>query len=384
MILGFSMYKNMRIGIDARFYGRIGRGLGRYTEQLILGLEKIGGRDEYFIFLRQENFDAYRPKNRRFHKVLADIPWYGWREQIFFPLLLRKYRLDLMHFLHFNVPVLFRKKFIVTIHDLILLHYPTVRATTLHPLYYWIKFFIYRFVLWRAIRNSDHIIAVSEFTRRDILSQYSVHPKKVSVTYEANSDFLGESALACSNVLERYGIISPYLLYVGNAYPHKNLDALLGAFARIGRDDIQLILVGKTDFFYDALRHRAASVSNVLFLDDVHDDELACLYAYAELFVYPSLYEGFGLPPLEAMARGTIVASSDAASLPEILGDACLFFHPEESEDMVRVLQRALALSDAERKVWKARGAARASRYNWNDMVRKTVRLYKQCGGCSK
>jgi len=370
----------MRIGIDARFYGKIGRGLGRYTEQLILGLEKIGGKDEYFIFLLKENLEAYQPKNERFHKVLADIPWYGWREQIQLPFLFYKYKLDLVHFPHFNVPVFFWNKFIVTVHDLILLHYPTVRSTTLHPLYYWVKFLSYRFVLWMAIQRSRRVITVSKFTRQDILSNYSIRAEKVSVTYEANSVLCGTDVSLCGDTLSRYGIIAPYLLYVGNAYPHKNLEALLKAFLRIDRSGIQLVFAGKTDFFYDILKRTATSAPNVLFLDDVDDDELDCLYRHAKLFVYPSLYEGFGLPPLEAMARGIVVVSSNAASLSEILGDACIFFDPENIDSIADALKKALSLSEVDRDVIKKKGFAQAKLYSWDDMVRKTVRIYKRIG----
>ena len=132
------------IGIDARFFGSIGKGLGRYTQKLIENLEKIsaqggpasGWDNQYFVFLRKENFDEYQPRNKNFQKVLADYQWYTFAEQIRMPLLLNKLKLDLVHFPHFNVPFFYRKKFVVTIHDLILLQFPTVRGTTLNPIFY--------------------------------------------------------------------------------------------------------------------------------------------------------------------------------------------------------------------------------------------------------
>ena len=130
----------MKIGIDARFFGSIGKGLGRYTQKLIENLEKIDNENQYVVFLRKENFDEYQPRNKKFQKVLANYQWYTFSEQIKMPLLLNKFNIDLVHFPHFNVPFFYRKKFVVTIHDLILLEFPTVRGTTLNPFFYKIKF----------------------------------------------------------------------------------------------------------------------------------------------------------------------------------------------------------------------------------------------------
>lgn len=153
----------MRIGIDARFYGSIGKGLGRYTQKLIQHLEQIDTENQYVIFLRKENFEDYQPFNKNFQKVLADYPWYTFSEQLFFPLLLRKYKLDLVHFPHFNVPILYFGKFVLTIHDLILTHFPTLKATRLSPLWYWVKYAAYKLAISSAVRRSEKIITVSEF-----------------------------------------------------------------------------------------------------------------------------------------------------------------------------------------------------------------------------
>jgi len=176
----------MLIGIDARFYGSIGKGLGRYTQKLVEYLEKVDEKNQYIVFLRKENFEEYQPKNKNFRKELADYRWYSFAEQIFFPFKLRKYKFDLVHFPHFNVPLLYRKKFVLTIHDLILIHFPTVRATTLSPIFYWMKFFAYKCVIKSAIKRSQKIFAVSKFTKKDILETYKKIPEeKICVTYEA-------------------------------------------------------------------------------------------------------------------------------------------------------------------------------------------------------
>ncbi|MEK9151989.1 MAG: glycosyltransferase, partial [Patescibacteria group bacterium] len=173
----------MRIGIDARFYGTIGKGLGRYVSELIRRLEEVDRDNEYLIFLRQANWDAYAPGNPRFRKVLAEFPWYGWSEQLWYPLWLKRFRIDLMHFPHFNVPFLYRRPFVVTIHDLILLSHPTPRATTLGPMLYRIKYAAYWLVIGRAVRDARAILTVSMYSKNEILRQFPAAGKKeITVT----------------------------------------------------------------------------------------------------------------------------------------------------------------------------------------------------------
>ncbi|HFC76961.1 MAG TPA: glycosyltransferase family 1 protein, partial [Candidatus Moranbacteria bacterium] len=256
----------MRIGIDARFYGTGNKGLGKYTQKLIENLEEIylqienkkngHNNDQFFIFLRKDNFNEYHPKSKNFKKVLADYKWYSFSEQIKMPQLLNKYKLDLVHFPHFNVPFFYRKKFIVTIHDLILLHFPTIRGTTLNPILYWLKFLAYKIIINRAIKKSNKIITVSNFTKDDILANYLISSKKIIVTYEACDDDNSYSQKSVSEI-DKYGIIKPYLLYVGNAYPHKNLERMAEAWQIFNTKQakhLHLVLVGRKDYFYNQLQ----------------------------------------------------------------------------------------------------------------------------------
>lgn len=225
----------MRIGIDARFYGPVGKGLGRYTQEVVDNIIKISSADnstifDYVIFLSPENYDEFVSDATNVKKVKIDISWYGFKEQILFPFYIWKEHLDLMHFPHFNVPILTPVKFIVTIHDLILTHFPTVRATTLSPLKYKFKNFAYHLVILNAISRSRRIIAVSNFTKDDLIKQFKVKPDKISVTYEGvanlakGRDSLFVARLDSQETLELYHIPQKFLLYVGNAYPHKNLN----------------------------------------------------------------------------------------------------------------------------------------------------------------
>ncbi|MDD4996313.1 MAG: glycosyltransferase [Patescibacteria group bacterium] len=173
----------MRIGIDARFLG-LKVGIGRYTEKLIEHLEKNDNQNDYFIFVKKQNFNLYCPTNKRFHRVLADDQWYSFREQIFFPHRLYKQRLDLVHFLHFNVPLLYFGKFIITIHDLTQRNL-TKEASKLPWLFFLFKKAAYRLIIWSALRRSEKIITVSNFTKQQIIKYYNVNPEKISVVYES-------------------------------------------------------------------------------------------------------------------------------------------------------------------------------------------------------
>jgi glycosyltransferase involved in cell wall biosynthesis len=176
----------MRIGIDARFYGpEYGKGIGRYTQKLIKNLEKIDQRNQYFIFLRKENFNNYQPQNENFHKVLADYQWYSLNEQIFFPWQLYKFKLDLVHFLHFNVPLFYFKPFVVTIHDLIH-EQSSSQSSNLPSFLFFLKKRVYSLVIKNAIQRSRKIITISYFSQKEIIKKYNVDQNKIIVIYEAS------------------------------------------------------------------------------------------------------------------------------------------------------------------------------------------------------
>lgn len=180
----FYLDYHMRIGIDARFYGPGEKGIGRYTQKLITSLEKFDNENEYFVFLRQENFDLYKPKNPKFHKILADYKWYSFKEQLLFPFKLYAYGLNLVHFLHFNVPLLYKKRFVVTIHDLT--HEKTTKtASNLPGLFFYGKKLLYFVVIRYAIKKAKKIITVSSYIKIKIIKKYKVKSDKITVIYEA-------------------------------------------------------------------------------------------------------------------------------------------------------------------------------------------------------
>lgn len=374
----------MRIGIDARFYGPTGKGLGRYIQKLIEYLEKVDSENEYFVFLRKENFSRFQPKNPNFKKVLADIPWYSWQEHIFMPRKIREVGVDLMHFPHFNVPLFYFGPYVVTIHDLTVSRFPTRRATTHGWAKYLFKRLAYKLVIRLAIWRAKKIIAVSQFTKNEIERYSRIDPGKIVVVYEAaDSERRALSERSdLSRCLEKFKIKGPYLLYVGHAYPHKNLERLIKAFQLIkAKLDLQLVLVGKIDYFYQRLKDMAEKLgltqkADVIFTGYLEDDELETLYQKATCFVFPSLSEGFGLPPLEAMARGTPVASSSHGSLPEVLGDAACYFDPEDARDMARVMSQAVEKKEL-REILIKKGYQQVAKFSWRKSAKDSLKVYQ-------
>jgi len=364
----------MRIGIDARFYGKLGKGLGRYTQELVRHLEQIDRENEYIVFLRRENFDEYQPGNKNFTKVLADIPWYGLREQIELPILLRRHNLDLVHFPHFNVPVFAPRPFVVTVHDLILLRHPTHEASTLPRWLYAFKFFVYRRVLALCLKRAAHILTVSEFSKNDLLEHFAfLKQEDVTVTYQANFD----SEVAIGN--RQSAIMGTYLLYAGNAYPHKNLPRLIRAFLSLEREDIVLALVGKIDAFYERIRREFADAERrgrIRFLGEVSDGELDGLYCGARGYVFASMFEGCGLPPLEAMARGVPVVSSNVTSMPEMLADAPIYCDPLDEHSIAKAI-RTLLDDEETRATCIEKGYDRVKSYSWEELARETRDVYR-------
>jgi glycosyltransferase involved in cell wall biosynthesis len=388
--------KKKRIGIDARFYGPLGKGLGRYVQELVDNLIEINeendGEFEYVIFLSPENFDEFHSTSNFVKKKLISLPWYSWREQLFFPSLIKKEGLDLMHFPHFNVPIFSSTPFVVTIHDLILTRFPSRRASMLPAALYWLKQLAYRLVISMAMKKARQVIAVSQFTKQDIVNKFKVDSKKVIVIYEgvANlskgqaEDFIEKRQAL---ILDKYQIKSPFLLYVGNAYPHKNLEFLLKSFKEllINYPNLSLVMVGKEDYFYRRLKKQAQELgiyragdnqSKLIFTAYVPDEELAVLYKEALVYVFPSLYEGFGLPPLEAMSFSCPVLSSDQASLPEVLAEAALYFNPYQQADLLKQLELIIRDNSLRLKL-KAEGAQNIRRFNWKKCSQETLGIYR-------
>ena len=394
--------KRLTIGIDARFYGPLGKGLGRYTQEIVDNVIAIDDNNlfDYVIFLSPENYDEFVCPKPNVHKKLINSRWYSLAEQFEVPYKWWRAKIDLMHFPHFNVPFIKMGTYVVTIHDLILTKFPTHRASTLHPLVYWLKDRGYRLIISTAVRCAKKIITVSKFTKTDLIEQFGAHADKIEITYEGvanlakGNDSLFVAKLDNKKTLALYNIHGQFLLYVGNAYPHKNLEELIQCYLKLHakRPDLRLVLVGKEDYFYNRVKELAKSNnlwqkenhnSPIVFTGYVPDVDLDALFQEATVYVFPSLYEGFGLPPLEAMAHGCPVASSNRASMPEILGDAAVYFNPENKGQMIEVIENIID-NPAQRERMIALGHEQVKKYSWWECARLTGTIYQEILGRQK
>lgn len=374
----------MRIGIDARFYGgEQSKGLGRYTQKLVEYLAQYDHENEYVIFLQEDGYTQWSITNPKFTPVLAPYRWYTIAEQLHMPRLIRKSRVDLMHFPHFNVPLLYRSPFVVTIHDLIILHFPTRRATTLGPFFYALKQWGGKRVLHHAIKNSQSILTVSEFSKRDILDYYQIDPKKILVTYEsADPVNIPLKAEHAEEVLQKYGVTKPYVLYVGNAYPHKNVEILIPVVQALkkkhGAVPWKFVCVGKLDYFYTRFKQEvedAGLQNDILFPGFVPDTHLAYFYNQSVAYIFPSEYEGFGLPALEAMTYRIPVLAAESSCLPEILGDAALYFKAKDISGIIHAIE-SVAQNANLREQLIVKGQKQINHYSWKTMMEQTHELY--------
>jgi len=380
----------MRIGIDARFWGHAGP--GRYVKNLILNLEQLDHENEYVIFLNLKGLKDYEPQNPNFRKVAVNVPWYSLAEQVKLPFIFAREKLDLLHVPHYNIPLFYFGNLVVTIHDLTIHRFSTARATTRPVAIYRLKRLIYHFVFFLAVRRAKRLFVPTEFVKQDLLAAYPwLDPEKLRVTYEGVSETLASQQPLTTNrsaaIAAKYGIRKPYLLYVGSMYPHKNLPRLVSAFKLVSEEyeDLALVLVGKKDFFQARLSEevaRAGLAGKVFFpafkvgSGHISDEELVVLYQEALCFVFPSLSEGFGLPPLEAMSFGIPVVASEATCVPEICGSAALYFDPEDIEDIARKI-KAVVENPTLRAELVRKGLVNLKRFSWRKMAEGTLGEYR-------
>lgn len=363
----------MHIVIDARTGD--GTGISRYSLNLVRELEKLPADYRFTVLLGPIDFPKWKPHDQRFKKILAPYKHYSLGEQLGLLRLLYSLKPDLVHFTAFNAPVLYFGKRIFTIHDLTLIHFKNIRNSTLHKLIYPIKYWVMRFILRCSVMRSDALIVPSEYVRQDIMAHWkkSIFRKivvhKITVTPEAAEDHNG-------NKKQPRPIKNEYLLYVGAAYPHKNLDILAKGYDRLieHRPDLKLVIVGKQDYWKKKLK---TDYPNITLLDYLPYDKLIAYYQHASLFVFPSLSEGFGLPPLEAMAFGAPVLSSNRTAIPEACGDAAEYFDPHSAKDLADKAEGLL--NDPERRAEMTKlGKEQVKKFSWKKMAQQTLDVYKK------
>ncbi len=356
------------IAIDARI---INSSTGRYVERLVTYLQEVDTVNEYSILVREKDKDFWKPRNNNFTVRIADFDNYSFAEQTGFNRYLKKLGADLVHFCMPQQPIGYRGKKITAFLDLTLLK---SYSSDKNWLSYHAKQFIGKYVFKKVAQDSNQLITISDFTKKELGDLVPGVENKTTTIYCA-SDITTTSP-------KKYPLpFKNYLLYVGQQSDYKNIkrlgDAhqlLLAKYPNLG-----LVLVGKKNA--SALKNEEyftqKGYTNIHFTDFIDDHQLSWLYAHADAYAFPSLMEGFGLPGLEAMGYGTPVVSSNATCLPEIYGQAAHYFNPTDTSDMAEAIDQVLSNEKLRIRLSKA-GYKQIKRYSWKKMAKQTHEIYKK------
>ncbi len=366
----------MRIGIDARKLHDFG--IGTYIRNLLRQLARIEQSTEFVVFCRPQDVSALASLGNNFRVVAEAAGNYSLAEQLRIPLALRREGVTLFHATHYVLPPLVSCRSVVTIHDCIHLMFPQYLPNRFALGYA-------RASMAYATRQATRVLTVSESSKRDIIRFFGTSADKIDVIPNAfNERFsLEPKEEDMVRVRERYQLQDAFVLYAGNVKPHKNLERLIEAFSlvrRRGLGNLKLVLIGDEISRYAALRravHRHQLHPYVRFIGFMPEETLAVMYRLAAVFVFPSLYEGFGLPPLEAMASGTPVVTSNVSALPEVAGDAALLVDPYDPVAIADAIHDVLT-NDALRSRLCHKGQQRASQFSWEASARRVRDIYRQ------
>jgi glycosyltransferase involved in cell wall biosynthesis len=367
----------MRIGIDCRLYSSKFGGIGRYVHELVKHLLEMDPKSTYVLFKNAKE-PLFEGKDN-VEEIYVGAKHYSLSEQTKFLKKLKGASLDLMHFTHFNAPLLYRGKNVVTIHDLTIHFHPGKKMTSpLHRL-------AYKGTINRACKRADKIIAVSESTKKDIIKHIGIPEDNIKVIYEAAGEefqpITDKSVI--DSVKHKYGITKPLLLYTGNLRTHKNLVRLIQAVSKLIKDkryDCQLMLTGDKDSVYmnDILKtaKKCEMEDNLLLPGLVPEEDLVPLINAAHVYTFPSLYEGFGLPPLEAMQCGTVVCTSNTSSIPEVCSDHVFYFDPEDIGSMTEAIYDSCT-HEKERERKREAALKHVERFSWKKTAHQTLEIYR-------
>lgn len=366
----------MKIGIDCRLWNETG--VGRYIRNLFYYLSEHDRENEYVCFFGKKEFKTIDLPSKKWKKVETNIHWHTIAEQILLPWVFYRQNLDLLHFPYFSFPILYPRKFVVTIHDLIFDHHKTGKASTLPRWLYSIKKIGYHIVLWACVKRAAKILTLSNDAKNEIVDHYDANADKIIVTYESGK--LEDTRIEFnSEEFDQMRKLKPYILYVGNAHPHKNVEILIAAMRKLRQKrSLHLVLVGNDQFFYPRLAElikQEKADGYVSLIGSVPNSHIAGWYHFAEALVTASKMEGFGIPPLEAMSVGCPVMVSDIPVFHEVYGDAAVFFNHNSVEDIAQTIDKTLSnkilIKDMIEKGYK-----KAKSYSWQKMAKETLKVY--------
>lgn len=350
------------IAIDTQTVLAKKTGFGNYVDNLTKELARLNSEFNYCLIPAEKNNDLSAPQ--RFL-----------RDQYEFPKKARENKADLVHQPAFSAPLFVNAKVVVTAHDLIARFFG-------EDIPFWARQYFARWIPF-TIKRANHIIAISEHTKKDLIAELRIPSEKISVIYEAAGDEFRPD-IDPEKVLElksRLKLTHPYLAHIGTLEPRKNLLFLVEAFSEVvkRRSNIQLVLAGKKGWDYEKLFSKVSELGleqRVIFTGYLSDEDRPVLLRGALALVFPSLYEGFGLPPLEAMAAGTPVIASNSSSIPEVVGEAGLLAHPKDKDKWIKLILELIERPDSGKKLREA-GLQRASQFSWRKTAEQTADVYR-------
>ena len=364
----------MRVGIDARLVYYSQAGIGQYILHLVDGLAKVDEANEY-VLLQSRKDSTTILEQPNFRRVSLWTPSHHRLERYALNVELMRLGLDVLHSPDFIPPHRPSCKSVITVHDLAFLLYPHFLTKESARYYGHID---------EAVRWTDHIIAVSESTKRDTMQHLGVPEDKITVVYEAANPIFRpvDQDKAREEVRNRHGVDGPFILFVSTIEPRKNVPTLLRAVWQLQecyKQDIRLVLAGGKGWLFEdafALVDELKLDDRVHFVGRVSSEDLLYLYNAAEMLAHPAFYEGFGLPPLEAMACGLPPVVSNVASLPEVVGDAGLLIDPHDTDELTVAMWRLLNDSDLHQEM-QTKGLRQAQRFSWERAARETQGIYR-------
>ena len=370
----------MRIGIDATALPPQPVGAGNYIIQLIRALASLKVNDEFVIFAQQRGHALISlPENDSFEWIILEDRNPGSRliwEQTLYPQLIRRSGVDLLHSMHYTRPVKLPCASVVTFHDMTFFLYPELHTRA--------KRLFFPLAIRASARQADALTAVSESTRQDAIRVLGISPEKITTTQlGVDPAFrpINDAAIK-GKIAEKYDLPERFILYVGLLEPRKNLPMLIRAYKRLidGGENFKLVLVGRYGWMYEELLRQINNLDleeMVHFTGYVSQEDLPLVYNLSSLFVYPTLYEGFGLPALEAMACGAPVITTDVSSLPEIVGEAGILVPVNNVEALYGAMIAVLGDEDLRRKMIN-KGIQRAAKFTWEQTAILTFQVYQQ------